>query len=290
MENASKALLIAGGVLIVIILVSMILLVKNNVVNFYASQDELQEISDKTKFNEQFTRFNRNDVAGYELISLSNKIIDYNERLSSEGKNNDEKGEPIAISITIWDNKNNKIKKDNMKTLFCANNDYDFMLFKSNEKKYELITKTTLTQENVKDNEIKRILDSISNISTPKIEILTKKVFNIIPNNFVELKNDNTWYLKNNTISENDQRKMIDAISSYRSAVGNQDAYTYSNINELPVKYLKMLNDNDNGINILKYYEYTQFLKAKFKCKKLEYSNSTGKVISLEFECTGEIE
>ena len=105
MENASKALLIAGGILILIILVSLVLLVKANVANFYASQDELQMITDKTKFNEQFTRFNRNDVAGYELISLANMVIDYNERISSAtSEGNDVQAEPVTIKIVLWDN------------------------------------------------------------------------------------------------------------------------------------------------------------------------------------------
>lgn len=103
MENASKALLIAGGILILIILVSLVLLVKGNISNYYASEEELKMTEDKTKFNEQFTRYNRNDVAGYELISLSNKIIDYNERLSSEtSEGNDVKANPVKISIILW--------------------------------------------------------------------------------------------------------------------------------------------------------------------------------------------
>lgn len=102
MENASKALLIAGGILILIILVSLILIVRNNVTNFYASQDELQMTSDKTKFNEQFTRFNRDDVEGYELISLANKVIDYNERVSSATtEGNDNHAEPIQLEISL---------------------------------------------------------------------------------------------------------------------------------------------------------------------------------------------
>lgn len=102
MENASKALLIAGAILIVMILIGIILIVKNNVADFYASEEQIKATEDKTKFNEQFTRFNRNDVQGYELISLVNKVVDYNERVSeatSEG--NDIHSKPIYISISL---------------------------------------------------------------------------------------------------------------------------------------------------------------------------------------------
>lgn len=102
MENASKALLIAGGILILIILVSLILIVRNNVTNFYASQDELQMTTDRAKFNEQFTRYNRDDVEGYELVSLVNKVVDYNERVSyATSGTNDNQAEPIQLKISL---------------------------------------------------------------------------------------------------------------------------------------------------------------------------------------------
>ena len=138
MENASKALLIAGGVLIIIILASLILLVKANISNFYASQDELQMSTDKAKFNEEFTRFNRNDVAGYELISLANKVIDYNERISTEtssGSGNDVQADPVKIVITLWDG--STITKDTVK--LKLSNDGTLRLFKSDNASFALI-------------------------------------------------------------------------------------------------------------------------------------------------------
>lgn len=51
-----------------------------------------------------------------------------------------------------------------------------------------------------------------------------------------------------------------------------------------------MLNTNLNAYNMLVNYEYTQFTKAKFKCTKMEYSSTTGRVNNLEFMFTGEIE
>ena len=74
MENASKALLMAAGVLITILIISLILFARNRVADFYNSDDAIDDTSDVTKFNLQFTNYERNDVKGVELISLSNKI------------------------------------------------------------------------------------------------------------------------------------------------------------------------------------------------------------------------
>lgn len=84
---------------------------------------------------------------------------------------------------------------------------------------------------------------------------------------------------------------MLVALSSYRSAVGDQNAYKVSDTTSdknVSDTYLKML--NANAENMYKYYEFTQFKKAKFKCTKLNYKEETGKVDEIDFLFTGEIE
>ena len=122
MENASKALLIAGGVLLAILVFSLLLFARNNLSDYYASQEEFKDIQDVTKFNKQFTNYERTDVKGYELISLINSVIDYNDRKSEQQANQD-RGKPIDV-IVNFDHKNdefanvevaeaNKLFKDN---------------------------------------------------------------------------------------------------------------------------------------------------------------------------------
>ena len=86
---------------------------------------------------------------------------------------------------------------------------------------------------------------------------------------------------------------MLVALSSYRSAVGDQNAYKLSdkeseNYDNVKKQYQIMLKNNAD--NMYKYYEFTQFKKAKFKCTKLNYKEETGKVDEIDFLFTGEIE
>ena len=109
MENASKALLMAGGVLLAMMVIAFALFAWGKFGEFYDSKDELKDVEDVAKFNEQFTAYQRNDVHGYELISLANKVADYNFRFSNytaadaadRNAQNDQKYNPITMIITL---------------------------------------------------------------------------------------------------------------------------------------------------------------------------------------------
>lgn len=302
MENASKALLIAGGILILIILVSLVLLVKGNISNYYASEEELKMTEDKTKFNEQFTRYNRNDVAGYELISLSNKIIDYNERLSSEtSEGNDVKANPVKISITLWKDTN---KREEVMNLLSYDNNF-YLIGKSGQ----LIENNSYLNKN-KNNKsrLEKFVEAARELETNSkyLKGLTKNIDKIIlkeGNNSNQLSKawsyDDTskkWSKPSeSTDKEGDTTKLLNAILKFESITQSskysnklKEDKSYSSYSNVATQYDNML--NDNGINMYKYYEYSQFTKAKFKCTSLKYDDTTGKVNELAFEFTGEIE
>lgn len=276
MENASKALLIAGGILLLMILVSLILYVKGTVSEYYASEQQLEDIADTAKFNEQFTNYNRKDVQGYELISLVNKVVDYNERLSTEGSN-DVKAKPIEVIINFWNTGANKYTSQQ------TTDATDTKIFQfTYDQKLRLFTNKTITQNN-NINSLKDILDNIKEIedSNKNIPTLTKSINSIYG---VQLTGTN----------DNDKEKMLKAISAFNTSIGYKKylnankEYTYD---EVKKAYNDILSDSDyKKEDIYRYYEYTQFRKAYFECKKLDYDSTTGKVNSLEFTFTGEIE
>ena len=78
MENASKALIMAGGMLLAILIISLLMYAWSLFSKYQASKDSLSDVEDTAKFNEQFANYDRDDVKGYEIISLINKITDYN--------------------------------------------------------------------------------------------------------------------------------------------------------------------------------------------------------------------
>lgn len=97
MENASKALLIAGGVLLSILILTLVVLSYNNIADYFKAKNNLTKAEQIAKLNNEYTQYNRDDVRGSELLSLVNKVVDYNDR---EAENDDEK---ITIKIAIDD-------------------------------------------------------------------------------------------------------------------------------------------------------------------------------------------
>ena len=102
MENASKALLLAGGVLIAILLLSLLTYAWGLFSKYQSSNEELKNIENVAKFNEQFAQYNRDDLKGYEIITLLNKVIDYNERYSiSDSVNKTDTYSPIVMKVDM---------------------------------------------------------------------------------------------------------------------------------------------------------------------------------------------
>ena len=96
MENAAKALLIGAGFLVGMMVISLIMIGHRQISSYYTAKEEAKEFQQLDAFNKQYTPYNRDDVRGSDLISLINKIIDFN-TLNPE----DEK---ITISVYIPNN------------------------------------------------------------------------------------------------------------------------------------------------------------------------------------------
>lgn len=73
MENASKALLMAGGVLIAIVTIAFLVKSLSTVQQFQMSQLSAEEQEQLTAFNEQYTKYVGQYVYGTEVITLQNK-------------------------------------------------------------------------------------------------------------------------------------------------------------------------------------------------------------------------
>lgn len=82
MENASKALTMAGGVLISLLVIGLLVFFYNNIQSWQQIGQETDEIQQATEFNKQYDVYNR-EVYGSELLSIANKINDYNKRESN---------------------------------------------------------------------------------------------------------------------------------------------------------------------------------------------------------------
>ncbi len=102
MENASKALLMAGGMILAILILSLLIYGWNLFSEYQSSNDKLADIENTSQFNQHFTNYDRDDVQGYELISLVNRVVDYNERRTTDSqRGNNTNSIPIEITIKI---------------------------------------------------------------------------------------------------------------------------------------------------------------------------------------------
>lgn len=130
MENASKALLMAAGVLISLVIIGAFILMMSNVTD-YQNKSDVQVASEQiAEFNNTYETYNRNNVRGSDMVSLMNRVLDYNQRKSEDGFT--EMGIKIIIS-------QEKAKK---------------LAYKDTNK---LVTKTEYTQENIDEIVGKRV-------------------------------------------------------------------------------------------------------------------------------------
>lgn len=80
MENASKALLMAGGILIALLVIGALVLLFSNLQDYQMKNDASMEQSEIADFNNQFEPYNKKNLTLMELKSVYNKIISNNEK------------------------------------------------------------------------------------------------------------------------------------------------------------------------------------------------------------------
>lgn len=99
MENAAKALTIAGTILISVLVISAVVFMYRDLTSVKRQDAENQKLQEITDFNKSFESFDKT-LSGAKMLSLSNKIKDYNEKYTvSEGYK--------KIELYINENNNN---------------------------------------------------------------------------------------------------------------------------------------------------------------------------------------
>ena len=84
MENASKALIIAGSVLIAILVISLLVVFYNNIKEFQNANHQVDISEQISEFNKQYDVYYRDNLYGSDILSIANKVVDYNIRESDE--------------------------------------------------------------------------------------------------------------------------------------------------------------------------------------------------------------
>lgn len=96
MENASRAITIAGGVLLSTLVISILVFGYSKLRNYQKAQKDGDTLLQISEFNKQFEAYNSKVVTGYKMVTLAHMTIDLNERYSED------KGyKKVSISLSL---------------------------------------------------------------------------------------------------------------------------------------------------------------------------------------------
>lgn len=96
MENATKALEMAGSVLIGVLILGCIVFAYSNLTSLKQDEQQSKRIEQATEFNKDYDVYNRNNLYGSDMFSLANQIENYNIK-EADGKSY----EKIEIKIIV---------------------------------------------------------------------------------------------------------------------------------------------------------------------------------------------
>ena len=138
MENATKALIIAGSVLLSIIVLSIFMLMVNSLTDYQQAQNQMGQTQDVISFNNQFQGYMRDDVAGTDVLSVINKVLYYNRNKAIDAVGKDDAGngyvyEPITLVVEMNGNQGKLSMNVNDNKLFKKST-YSFATDKNDQE------------------------------------------------------------------------------------------------------------------------------------------------------------
>ena len=272
MEDAAKALLIAGGMLILILVISLLVVFKGQLAAYMEQQHNEKLIKQAVEFNNKFADYQGKDVRGNELISIMNRIIDYNS-LQAEQYGYDK----ITITVDIGNSQNlwEKLKYNkNDESIFSTTGNY----ITNGNNDTNISNLTGLSANLVQNSGIPRINDN-------KLQRLSANIGAIF---LGEYENVDAYRIS--------RAQKLTSILGYRV---DKDGYpvdkngTRTSIDGVNSSILK-----DVKTAASKYYQLTQFKRVMFTCTEIKYDAESservnGRINGMKFkiqtDSTGEI-
>lgn len=253
MENATKALTMAASVLISLVILGSVLLVFNNLSNYQNLNDQLTKDAHAIEFNNRFEIYNRTDVRGSDIVSLMNKVLDYNERESSSGVEGSDKGyKPITLTVNINEN--------DLKNL-CFDNNYGNILIKK--------TKYVIKD---KESDFDEILNEVNDIEDKYGQANLTRMINNITSIFID-----------DTSTKEEQDKAVEKCNNIldgktvtwdgikKDSTIRKDVYQYYEYIQFKRLYFDCATNNRKNSGVT-------------------YDENTGRIMTMNFECNGKIE
>lgn len=143
MENASKALLMAAGVLIGVLILALAVYLLTNFGMTSAEVHKQKDINDINKFNTQFTSYEGKECRIQDLVSVVNLAINNNNNYSLDA----EAGNSYYITVNIKSVKSNLEKQDiNLDELIKNNLDKKYKCTTDINSKTQRVYKVTFEE------------------------------------------------------------------------------------------------------------------------------------------------
>ncbi len=95
MENASKALLIAGGILLAMLIMSLVLYVTTSMGDMAEAQDRRNLAEQIAEFNKSYEAYNKTRMYGTDVITVVNKAINHNKNIATSTE------DPYYINVVV---------------------------------------------------------------------------------------------------------------------------------------------------------------------------------------------
>ncbi len=137
MENASKALLIAGAILIAILLIGIGMMVFGNIGGITAQSQQQMDSMEIQIFNSKFSSYAGNNVSGSNVKQLLNTIVAHNASTTDIS---------LKLSLTMETTKINEDKVKDEVSKIKANNRYSVVFTPTSSGFYTTVTIKNVTQ------------------------------------------------------------------------------------------------------------------------------------------------
>lgn len=217
MENASKALLMAGGILIALLVIGALVLMFNQVGSYEKAQEASKKNSQIADFNKDFERYlDDKGITGADVISLINKVLDYNEK-TVKAESGVDIGKDVdysikmSVTITNINSFNDKYAyTDDSEKIFTSNTIYIGEEKSSSTDKDKGLMKILTDEQKLETNSgiSKDQLKMLSGMYDSKDKGSTEK----IKDKLIELTNDTNY----RDWPDNNKKPTLTQIKNYR--------------------------------------------------------------------------
>lgn len=233
MENAAKALSIAGGILIALIILAGLIYTFQRMSEIPDRQNYIKEVEEMEEFNRQFEAYQKKLMYGVDVISCLNKVIDNNKKSEeyAYGRYN------VKISIEL-----KSPIEDDIRIYY-----FDGKEERQHTSGYE----SNVTYQKAFGKDSSQMSGSVK-VETIESYITKGKSFPIKLTN-----SDKT-------------KETLEALSSLTA--GNLKKQ-YSNPDVSKIENIKKIDDKNNWIRIEWYTSAYNFKNKKFKCTGITYND-----------------